>query len=328
MQPANMKFSAKLVPLDADLCRSRKLKPEQVVERRKLSQEFRCGEEVMLELTSRTQTAEVRCCPRLWRLVDGVQHGKVVICVDVMNSILGPGFWVGGGSAVISVADNTEDEQAFLKYVLQLDQRLLEWKDAIKGFTTNDGKQLTQEVLEFRKKLWEDVRKMMEPGFSYGAKARFDKMTSIEPAESNSDGFRRMPLSVEPFKAPNLSVVVQEAANSAWGTCQQLFHSVSDALAKFEKDETAFLQHLTHQDGQLQEWRNSCVVLMAEDGDDGFDPEVVLVERRKVFRNVGEFMEPWFSEGARAAFLNIIAKELPANPSGAFPPVLEPPAAF
>ena len=31
MQPADMKFSAKLVPLDADLCRSRKLKPEQAL---------------------------------------------------------------------------------------------------------------------------------------------------------------------------------------------------------------------------------------------------------------------------------------------------------
>ena len=275
------------------------------------------------------QTAEVRCCPRLWTPVDGVQHGNVVICVAVMSSILGRGFWVGGGSAVIRVANNTKDEQAFLEYVLQLDERLLEWKDAFKGFTTNDGKQLAKEVSDFRKKLWEDVSKMMQPGFSDDAKAKFDKMISMEPATSNSDDFRRMLVGFGPFKAPNGTVAVQEAANYAQGTCQQLFYYLSEVMAKFEEDEKAFLQYLMHQDEQLQEWRNSCAELMAEDGDDGFDlAEAVSGARRKVFRNVGEFMEPWFSEGAKAAFRNIIAQELAAKPADAFPPVLDPPIAF
>ncbi|CAE7534637.1 unnamed protein product [Symbiodinium sp. CCMP2456] len=161
MQPGT-EITAKLLVLDAEECRLRRLTPEQVVARRKLAREFRCGPEVKMEVTSRRQTTELETCePRLWvEDDDGVQRGKVIICAVVMNSILGGGLWVLAGYVVLDVAGKSKDEEAFIEYVHKAVRWLLQWEGSYQNLGLSAGRMIRRR----RRRLWEDVTHVVDAG--------------------------------------------------------------------------------------------------------------------------------------------------------------------
>ncbi|CAE7535235.1 unnamed protein product [Symbiodinium sp. CCMP2592] len=176
MQPADTKFTAKLLALDAEGCRLRRLTPEQVVARRKLAREFRCGPEVKLEVTSRMQTVELTTCdPRFWTEDDeGVQRGLIVICAVVMNSILGRGSWALAGYAVLDVAGKSKAEEAFIEHARKANRWLLEWE----GTYRNLGLSAGRVIRRGRRRLLEDIAHVVDAGFSKWARDAFAKIIS------------------------------------------------------------------------------------------------------------------------------------------------------
>ncbi|CAE7938837.1 unnamed protein product [Symbiodinium necroappetens] len=186
MQPGGTEFAAKLLVLDAEECRLRRLTPEQVVARRKLAREFRCGPEVKMEVTSRRQTTELETCePRLWvEDDDGVQRGKVIICAVVMNSILGGGLWVLAGYVVLDVAGKSKDEEAFIEYAHKADRWLLQWEGSYQNLGLSAGRMIRRR----RRRLWEDVTHVVDAGFSKWARNEFAKIIR-ESREASSISF-------------------------------------------------------------------------------------------------------------------------------------------
>ncbi|CAE7526600.1 unnamed protein product, partial [Symbiodinium microadriaticum] len=191
MQPADTKFSATLLVLDAEQCEIRKLTPEQVVARRKLTRDFRCGLEVKLEVTSRMQTAELtECDPRFWTEDDdGVQRGRFVICAVVMNSILGKGFWDLAGYVKLDVIGKSKAEEAFIAHVHKANGWPLEWE----GSYLNLGLSAGRIIRRRRRRLWEDVTHVVDAGFSKWGRVEFAKIIS-ERREASPISFR-LPIS-------------------------------------------------------------------------------------------------------------------------------------
>ncbi|CAE7279679.1 unnamed protein product [Symbiodinium sp. CCMP2592] len=231
----NLKFIAKLVAVDAGLCRLRQLTPEQVVASKKVTSQFRCGGDVHLEVTTREQAITMSCDPCCWtRGVDGVDRGSVVIALVVVNNAMGREFWAVKGLATIDVTGTSEAEEALLAYLSTVNEKLLDWKSSFEKSGVQGGVEV---IHRFRQQLLD-----IDEAFSRWAKEQLNKMRSQQPAEDHVSWPPSLhcPVPNHPLQA---TPVIQHTDASMQILCREL-KSIT---------EEAFAQHCIEVDEALQE---------------------------------------------------------------------------
>ncbi|CAE7367090.1 unnamed protein product, partial [Symbiodinium sp. CCMP2456] len=126
-------------------------------------------------VTTRTQTAKISCDPLCWTRVDGVDKGSVMIALVVMDSVLGQEDWVSAGFATIDVTGTSSAEEAFLDYLGQVNETLLDWTSSFKS----SGLKIAVEAIHRAGEQLLNIADSIKSRFSKVSKEQLDKIRSV-----------------------------------------------------------------------------------------------------------------------------------------------------
>ncbi|CAE7654091.1 unnamed protein product [Symbiodinium sp. CCMP2592] len=213
------------------------------------------------------------CDPCCWTRVHGVDKGSVVIALVVMNNVMGQEFWALKGMATIGVTGTSEAEEAFLAYLGEVNEKVLDWK----SFFQKSGVQRGVNIIHrFRERLLG-----IDEGFSKWGKEQLDNMRSQQPAEDNVSWppSLQCPVPNHPLQA---TPIFERTDASLQNLCRD-FRSMT---------QEAFVQHCVEVDQALQECRRSFSAFKTVQGMSRL-PQASEVERsrRRLWDAVANLLE-------------------------------------
>ncbi|CAE6957349.1 unnamed protein product [Symbiodinium sp. CCMP2592] len=162
------------------------------------------------------------CDPRRWTRVDGVDKGRVVIALVVLDSVLGDQVWALAGLATIDVTRTSEAEKALMEFVGQLNEKLLDWKSSFGRSGVDRGAEV---IHRFRKRLL---------GIASCSKWGKDQLDKMRPQTGANPSW---PPSLHPVlnRPLDATPIIQQAASQAG--------EILDSVIKEDAFAQAFAQH-------------------------------------------------------------------------------------